>query len=227
MRRWTAYAVLLLATLAGSGAAMAGSGAQPVLATACRPTLVVDVWGNPVRWEAVQAGLTTGGAATLWAKASGCAGLELIAYRYVRPGASVQTHACAGPECRWRVWSAEMKAVDFQAYARTSTGKRVGSNVIRVAWAGANTIVGTWDWYFACPGKPLAKQGTVEFRRDHSTAYGSKIGRWDQTGPAVDVVWPDATDEMKLVNPRTMAGKSTDKRACKTTGYVVKGVKQT
>ena len=73
----------------------------------------------------------------------------------------------------------------------------------------------------------MVKRGIVEFRRNHDAAYGNKIGRWDQTGPNVDVVWPDATDEMKLVDPRTMKGKSTDKRACKTSGYVVKGVKQT
>ena len=177
MRRlWLALLVLVCLMLAGSTTSALAGDSSLSTATSCTIQLRVDVFGGPVSW-ARAAGLTTGHAATLRAVAHGCAGLDHMTGRYVgRPSAAPLSHACGGAVCTWRVQSAGMQAVDFQAFGNSPAGSRVRSNVVRVAWAGGDSVAGAWTWRFAQPGQPLATHGTVDFDSDHTMSWSGGGG---------------------------------------------------
>lgn len=124
----------------------ASTGAAATQAGRCTVQLRVDIFGGRTTW-ALQAGTTVGQLAVLRAVARGCSRVERIVGRWVgRPSAAPLQRPCTGSTCFLRVRVRRMAAIDFQAVALTGAGRRVRSNVVRVAWAGRRlpTWTGTW-----------------------------------------------------------------------------------
>lgn len=182
---------------------------------ACNIELRVNVFsvGGP-SW-ARQAGLNAGSRANLRARPvpAGCAHIDSIRGRWV-PGSggsgAIPPRGCGGATapCALSISVQKMSAIDFQAYGRDAKGRRLFSNVVRVAWAGTvlrsgvydvvasgfksmwtltvrgNVITGTSSWT-CCPGNrtdPLTGRivgGTVEITR---TCTGQGF-----TGPCTQV----------------------------------------
>lgn len=220
MRRLSVLLALPVVALAVAASALAGSTSTPLAATACSIQLRVDVFGGPVSW-ARQAGLTTGHAATLRAVARGCTVDHITGRRVGHPSAAPLGHSCSAATCFWRIQSAGMQAVDFQAFSPA----HVRSNIVRVAWAGGDSVVGTWTWQYAQPGQALATHGSVTFSESGSTktmtwSQGGG-GTWERSGHTVTLTWAKGSvDTLTLsADGRRMAGTNRS-------GWTVVGIRQ-
>jgi len=110
----------------------------------CVIQLRVNVFGtSPGSNWALQGALNAGQQATLRAVARGC-GIAQIRGRWISGASSaIPARQCGGSStCVLHVRSGRQSAAAFQAFA---TGASARSNVVRVAWAGSCTAVGTWD----------------------------------------------------------------------------------
>ncbi|HEV7564656.1 MAG TPA: hypothetical protein VGO31_01700 [Microbacteriaceae bacterium] len=112
----------------------------------CVIELRVDVFGtSPGSNWALQGALNAGQPATLRAVARGC-GIAQIRGRWIN-GAStaIPPRPCGGSTtCVLRVRSGRQSAAAFQAFATSTGGATARSNIVRVAWSGNCTAVGTW-----------------------------------------------------------------------------------
>jgi hypothetical protein len=177
---------LLALVVLGAGGVFAGSAASLGV---CQVQLRVDVFGGGQHW-ALHGGLDTGKTATLRAVHSGCAGLDHIAGRRVGGSGALSPHPCAGATCFWRIRSRAMTAIDFQAYARSRSGRLVHSNIVRVAWAGGHENTWTGTWHVAGSGYSgnyvLTETGTTVTGtcnwlggcRDTGTLSGANMATW-------------------------------------------------
>ena len=216
---------LVLAILSGSAVALGRRSERPAVKTKCSVRLDADVSGGQVRWI-LQAAVPTGQEVRLRARALGCSDLYLIRATYLsRP--KVLRHQCGQTPCFWRVASASPQALDFEAAALPmdnadcASDHICDSNVVRVAWAGSNRVVGEWAWYFAPPNGPLVRHGTVTLAEDRRAHWsGGNEGDWLRSGPKIEIRWSNrAVDNMTLSgDSRTMTGPSTS-------GDRVKGVR--
>ena len=112
----------------------------------CVIQLRVNVFGSSpgANW-ALQGGLNAGQVATLRAVARGCT-VDHIRGRWIsgRTGA-IGPRQCGGlATCVWRVPANRQSGAAFQAFSGPS-GSSAKSNVVRVAWAGSCTRIGTWE----------------------------------------------------------------------------------
>jgi hypothetical protein len=215
MRVLAAVAVVpALVVLGAAGGVTPGAAAQ----SACTVQLRVNVFGSapPGPAWALHGGLNAGKTAILRATERGCVGLDHWFGKW-NSGQAGQpdwgTHPCAGTVCEWQARSTSMSAADFQAYARTATGAKVGSNIVRVAWAGSG-IAGDWAWFFSnTTGGPVTRGGCVTFTtnpNNNVTWSGGSSGSWSRAGNEITIDWrPGKTsvDTMTLsADGNTMTG---------------------
>jgi hypothetical protein len=94
---------------------------------------------------ALDGALNAGSVAHLRAVARGCT-VDHIRGRWISgPPGAIAPRGCGGvATCVWKVHGNRQSAAAFQAFA-TSSGTGARSNVVRVAWAGSCTRVGTWE----------------------------------------------------------------------------------
>ena len=114
----------------------------------CVIQLRVNVFGttSPSSNWALQGALNAGQLATVRAVARGCK-IDRIKGRWISgPSGALPTRQCGGgTTCILRVRSGRQSAAAFQAFATSTGGAPAKSNVVRVAWAGTCTALGTWD----------------------------------------------------------------------------------
>jgi len=192
--------------------------ASPVLARGCSVQLRVNVFGSsaPGSGWSLQGGLNAGKTATLRATARACPrGVDHIHGVWVSGQAGQSAwgdRSCTGTVCSWPVRSTTMSAADFQAYARTASGTKVRSNIVRVGWAGSG-ITGGWAWSFSTtPGGAVNRDGCVTFTaRPHKMTWvgsGSSAGTWQRAGNEVTLDWPGKSRDTMLLagDGQTMTG---------------------
>lgn len=175
--------VALVGALAAAGVFAGGAPAQG----GCAVQLRVNVFGSspPGPSWAKHGGLNAGAQATLRAVARGC-GVDHISRRWVTGGpGGISKRPCSGATtCIWNQSAPRQSAADYQAFA-TSGGVR--SNIVRVAWAGACTAVGTWTHRTAIIGSTT---WTV-MRGGHAqeTGIGSASGMATLAGHTLTIVF--------------------------------------
>jgi hypothetical protein len=143
MQRIRRISLLALALASALACVLAnGAAASP---QKCVIELRVNVFGSSpgANW-ALQGALNAGQQATVRAKATGCK-IDHIRGRWISgAGSAIPTTQCGGrPTCVLRVRSGRQSAAAFQAYA-TPSNSPPRSNIVRIAWAGSCTAVGTW-----------------------------------------------------------------------------------
>ncbi len=130
---------------------------------ACTIQLRVNVFGttSPQSHWALGGGLNAGSWATSRAVARGCVGIDHITGVVVSSSHAKLTQTCSGAVCVWRIRSGSMRAIDFQAFGTDKAARRVHSNVVRVAWAGASLISGNYDAEVSTGGRSYPSQWTL------------------------------------------------------------------
>ena len=92
------------------------------------------------------------------------------------------------PTCVWKVRGNRQGAAAFQAFS-TPSGSPPKSNVVRVAWAGSCTRIGTWRNDIAGTLK-LTTTWTIEAGgAAHEAGGGSVSGTATLTGHVLKIVW--------------------------------------
>jgi hypothetical protein len=146
MHRLRAISVVTLSLAAVSACLLAGGAAAAP--QKCEIKLRVNVFGtSPGKNWALQGALNAGQLATLRAVARGC-GIDRIRGRWISGGGgtAIPPKDCGGlSACLLRVRSGRQSAAAFQAFATSSGGSVVRSNIVRVGWAGSCTAIGRWD----------------------------------------------------------------------------------
>jgi hypothetical protein len=179
--------VTLGLALALAGALAGGTAASP---KRCVVQLSVNVFGTSPgsNWEA-QGALNAGQQATLRAVARGCpSGVEHISGRWVSgaSGAIPVTQCSNATTCFLRVRSGIQSAADFQAFARSGSSF-VRSNIVRVAWAGSCTAVGTWVQ--TTDGIGPTTWTVVRGGQAHETGVGNATGKASLSGHVLKITF--------------------------------------
>jgi hypothetical protein len=105
------------------------------------------------------------------------------------PTSAITPKQCGGvPTCVWKVRGNRQGAAAFQAFS-TPSGSPPKSNVVRVAWAGSCTRIGTWRNDIAGTLK-LTTTWTIEAGgAAHEAGGGSVSGTATLTGHVLKIVW--------------------------------------
>jgi hypothetical protein len=163
-RRGSVIHALLLVLLLGAVLALQTGGASAI-SHRCAVELRVDVFGvtSPGSHWGLNGGLNAGKHAILRARQKGCARLDHITGRWRSGGLNRPNPFtwCARRVCFLNVTSPSSAAADFQAYARTGSGGLVGSNMVRVAWAGPG-LNGYYDTFDGAGSRTSSRGGHVE-----------------------------------------------------------------
>lgn len=166
---------------------VSGAAASP---QKCVIQLRVNVFGatSPESNWALQGALNAGQLATVRAVARGCR-VHHIRGRWIS-GASgtIGPRQCGGvTTCTWYRRTNGQRAAAFQAFA-TSSGTGPRSNVVRVAWAGGCTRVGTWK--NDIPALGLTTSWTIDDGgAARETGGGAATGNAVLAGRVLRIVW--------------------------------------
>jgi hypothetical protein len=190
MRRIRRISLLTLVLASAIATVLAGGAAASP--QKCVIQLRVNVFGtSPGANWALQGGLNAGQLATLRAVARGCT-IDHIRGRWIsgRTGALTPKQCGGGITCVWKVPANRQSAAAFQAFA-TSSGSAARSNVVRVAWAGSCTRIGTW--VNDIPGLGLTTTWTIETGGvAREAGGGAATGIATLTGHVLRITWTGA-----------------------------------